>query len=690
MTGSAGARLPAMAAGPGALPTGTVTFLLTDVEASTAAWQRAPEVMPAAVARLDALLDQAITAHGGVRPVEQGEGDSVVAAFERPSDAIAAALEAQQALQAEPWPDGAALRVRMAIHTGEIVLRGEGNYGGTTLHRCARLRACAHGGQVVVSRATAELVLDRLPDGAGLVDLGPHQLKDLVRPELVYQLTHPDLARDFPPLRSLDAHRHNLPLQTTPLIGRAGELAAIAGALDTDRLVTLTGSAGIGKTRLAVHAAAERAERHPDGVAFVELATVNDPSRGGVDGGRRAAGVGDGHRGDRGCHHPVRRRPLVLVVLDNCEHVIDAAAELAYRLLAACPQTHDPGHQPRAARGARRDRLAGAVRCLPPPSGDRMDVVELSMFDAVRLFADRARRARPGFTLTDPNAGAVGEICSRLDGIPLALELAAARCRAMTPHKIAEELDRRFLLLTGGARTVLARQQTLLASVEWSHELLAPDERAVFRRLGAFTGPFPLDAAEAVCGDAGDAGWAVFDVAVPTGRQVPRRARPRHRLVPTAGDHPPLRRRPLPRRRRARGHPRPPRRLVDRLARRPPSRRSLRQRPRRHPPRLPQPARRPPMGRHHPTRRSPSSWPVGSASTGTSAASSVTPSPSATSPWPAAPSADRPGPAPSGAWPCPATTPTTRGTWRPWSPKRAPSPTRAATSSPRCAARRRG
>ena len=210
-----------MTAGRGALPTGTVTFLLTDVEASTAAWQRAPDVMPAAVARLDALLDQAIAAHHGVRPVEQGEGDSVVAAFDRPSDAIAAALDAQRALQAEPWPEGAALRVRMAVHTGEIVLRAKAT---TAAPPCTVAPAC--GPAPTVGRWSCRgpppsSSLDRLPDGAGLVDLGPHQLKDLVRPELVYQLTHPELPRDFPPLRSLDAYRHNLPLQMTPLIGRA-------------------------------------------------------------------------------------------------------------------------------------------------------------------------------------------------------------------------------------------------------------------------------------------------------------------------------------------------------------------------------------------------------------------------------------------------------------------------------------
>jgi predicted ATPase/class 3 adenylate cyclase len=490
------------------LPTGTVTFLLTDIDGAALVWQRAPEAMAVAVARHDALLDQAVATHGGVRPVDQGDGDARTAAFGRASDAIAAALDAQRAMGAESWPEDAVLGVRMALHTGEIVVREEGRYAGTTVHRCARLRDSAHRGQVVVSRATADLVLDRLPDGAGLVDLGPQQLKDLVRPEQVYQLTHPDLVREFPPLRSLDAHRHNLPYQTTPLIGRAAELAAIADALEADRLVTLTGSAGIGKTRLAVHTAADRVERHPDGVAFVELATIEDPAAV----GSKVAGV---LRVWETTAEPtmdaitrfVAERSMLLV-LDNCEHVIDTAADLAYRLLAACPQLTilATSREPLGVPG----EVAWRVPSLPAPAvSERFGLVELSTFDAVRLFADRARRAAPAFNLTDTNAGAVAEICSRLDGIPLALELAAARCRAMTPNRIAEELDRRFMVLTGGARTVLARQQTLLASIEWSHDLLSDDERAVFRRLGVFTGPFPLDAAEAV---SGDADWAVLDV----------------------------------------------------------------------------------------------------------------------------------------------------------------------------------
>jgi predicted ATPase/class 3 adenylate cyclase/DNA-binding CsgD family transcriptional regulator len=493
------------------LPTGTVTFLLTDIDASAAGWQQAPEVMALAVERYDSLLDQAVAAHGGVRPVEQGDGDARTAAFGRASDAVAAALDAQRRMQVEPWPDGAVLRVRMALHTGEIVVRGESSYAGSTLHRCARLRECAHGGQVVVSRATADLVLDRLPDGAGLVELGPQQLKDLVHPEQVYQLTHSDLVCEFPPLHSLDAHRHNLPYQATPLIGRADELAAIADALEADRVVTLTGSAGIGKTRLAVHTAADRVERHPDGVVFVELATINDPAAvaSALAGALRVWETTAEPTVDAITRFVAERS--MLVVLDNCEHVIDAAADLANRMLAGCPQVTilATSREPLGVPG----EIAWPVPTLPVPAvSERFGLVELSTFDAVRLFGDRARRAAPAFNLTDANAGAVAEICSRLDGIPLALELAAARCRAMTPNQIAGELDRRFTVLTGGARTVLARQQTLLASIEWSHDLLSDDERAAFRRLGVFTGPFPIDAAEAVGGDPGDAGWAVVDV----------------------------------------------------------------------------------------------------------------------------------------------------------------------------------
>ncbi len=325
------------------------------------------------------------------------------------------------------------------------------------------------------------------------------------------QLTHPAAPGEHSAVRWPDAGRHNLPRQTTPLIGRTVELAAIAAALDADRLVTLVGAAGIGKTRLAIHAAAERVDRHADGVVFVELAPVNEPDAVAptLAGLLRVWETRTEPTVDAICRFVADRS--MLIVLDNCEHLIDASADLALRLLAACPELTilATSREPLGVPG----EIAWRVPSLPAPASDqRLDLVELSGFDAIRLFADRACRARPGFALTELNSGAIVEICSRLDGIPLALELAAARCRTMTPERIAVELDRRFVMLTGGARTALARQQTLLASIAWSHELLAADERIVFRRLGAFTGLFPLEAAEAVCGEADDAGWAVFDV----------------------------------------------------------------------------------------------------------------------------------------------------------------------------------
>lgn len=492
------------------LPTGTVTFLLSGFEPPIDASSQEDGWIADAVARHDDVLNKAITAHHGVRVVADLEPGTVAVVFERPSGAVAAAFDAQCALKASLASGRAPIRVRMAVHSGEVVARGEGDYAGITLQRCDQLRAGAQAGQVVVSMATAELVLDRLPEGAALVDLGVRQLTDLSRPERVYQLVHSELSGESPTLRSLEIHWHNLPYQMTPLIGRDDDLESIASALDADRLVTLTGSAGIGKTRLALHAAAERVERHPDGVALVELATVTDM-------GAVASAVAGVLRVWETTTEPTvaaiarfvtDRR--VLAVLDNCEHVIDAAAELAAHLLGACPSLTilATSREPLSVPG----EVVWRVPSLPtPPVGLPMDVSELSTFDAVRLFGDRARRARPGFALTQTNAAAVAEICSRLDGIPLALELAAARCRAMTPNQIAEGLDRRFLVLTGRGRTVVPRQQTLLASIDWSHDLLTPDERVVFRRLGAFTGPFPVEAAEAVCGEPDDPG-DVFDV----------------------------------------------------------------------------------------------------------------------------------------------------------------------------------
>jgi predicted ATPase/class 3 adenylate cyclase/DNA-binding CsgD family transcriptional regulator len=477
-------------------PSGTVTFLLTDVESSTRAWETDAITTAAAMARHEEILAAAVAAHDGFRAVEQGEGDSVVAAFSRASAAVAAAVEAQVALAREPWPTRAPIRVRMALHTGEAESRG-GRYGGSTIIRTARLRAVAHGGQTVVSRATAELVLDALPDGAALVDLGSHRLRDLARAEQVFQLTHPELPSAFPPLQSLDRVANNLPAQLTSFIGREAELAQVERLLAEVRLLTLTGAGGCGKTRLAAHAAAGVAGSHPSGVWWVELAPLGaessvstavlaaiglreHPSRSDVD--QLAAHFGQGR---------------ALLVLDNCEHVLDAVVALIEPLLGRSTELTvlTTSREPLGLAGETTWRVPPLA--LPVSSGTS-SAEALTAYDGVALFVERARQARPNFAVTNENAPAVAEICARLDGIPLAIELAAARVRVLSPEGIREGLNDRFRLLTGGAKRGLARQQTLAASVEWSYDLLGDDERTMLQRLAVFTGGFTLDAAEAV------------------------------------------------------------------------------------------------------------------------------------------------------------------------------------------------
>ena len=501
---------------PFALPTGTVTFLLTDVEGSTQAWQRHPDTMPAAISTHYEILDRVIGRWGGVRPVEQGEGDSVVGAFARPSDALAAALEAQRLLQADEWPGGIELKVRMAVHTGEAVQRDEGNYVGTTIIRTARIRSAGHGGQVLVSDAAAVVSGSLLPQGCFLTDLGLHRLKDLARPERIWLLSHPDLPRVTEPLRSLDAYRHNLPSMPTPLIGRRTELRAVVEELDRDPMVTLTGAGGVGKTRLAAQIGAEIIDRFPGGVWWVEMAPIADPTA-----------LAPALLAAMGVSEDGMRPPVVvaidrltvngaaMVIFDNCEHLLNAAAELADALRSAVPELVilATSREPLGLPGEVTWRVPSLA--VPPPavSGAPVNIDTLSQFDSVRLFLDRARRARPQFVLGDTQAAAIAEICHRLDGIPLAIELAASRCRQFPPERIAKELADRFRLLTGGSRTLLPRQQTLLASVEWSHDLLDDDERKVLRRLSVFAGPFRWEAAESVVASPGDIDrWTVLDV----------------------------------------------------------------------------------------------------------------------------------------------------------------------------------
>src|SRR5271170_1853874 len=388
----------------GLLPTGTVTLLLADVEGSTRLWESQPKEMTAAVARLNQTVSEAIAEHGGVRPVEQGEGDSFVAAFARASDAVAAALELQRAPLAP-------IRLRIGVHTGEIQLRDEGNYAGPTINRTARLRDLAHGGQTVLSGATEAMVIDRLTDGVWLTDLGTHPLRDLPRPERVVQLCHPDLVNDFPPLRSSTAvvSRH-LPVQLTSFVGRDAELTQVRQLLAENRVVTVTGAGGAGKTRLAVQVAAKMAGEFKDGIRYVDLAPITDPDLVPIA-VARALGLPD-HPG-RSTMDTVTRFVAdrqMLMVLDNCEHLLDASAAMVIALLGAAAGLTllTTSREPIG--------VAGEVSWRVP---------SLSLSDeAIELFADRARHARPDFVVGDDNVTAVADICRRLDGVPLAIELA--------------------------------------------------------------------------------------------------------------------------------------------------------------------------------------------------------------------------------------------------------------------------
>jgi class 3 adenylate cyclase len=444
------------------LPTGTVTFLFTDIEGSTKLWERLPEAMKSALACHDLLMRRAITTNGGM--VFKTVGDAFCAAFPTATEAVAAALDAQRFLQTEPWEGTGPIRVRMALHAGAAEIR-DADYFGPPLNRTARLLAIAHSGQTLLSQAAYELARDALPEATSLRDLGTHRLKDLQRPEHVYQLLHPDLPVDFPPLNSLDIHSHNLPLQPTRFIGREQEMATVRELLAGTRLLTLVGTGGCGKTRLALQVAADQVEAYPDGVWLVELASLQDSTR-----VAQAVATVVGVREEPG--RPLLQTLLeatrgkrLLLLLDNCEHLIEAAASLATELLRSCPHVH--------LLVTSREGLGIAgetvwrVPSLSVPVGPRAAIGEsrapdgittgpapgiLTQYESVRLFIDRAVQARPEFTVTNDNAPAVAAICYHLDGIPLAIELAAAQARALSVEQIAARLDDRFRLLVGGNR----------------------------------------------------------------------------------------------------------------------------------------------------------------------------------------------------------------------------------------------
>jgi predicted ATPase/class 3 adenylate cyclase/DNA-binding CsgD family transcriptional regulator len=481
----------------------TASLLLADMVGSTRAWEAEPEAMIDVLARLDEIVNGCVQAHGGARPVEQGEGDSFVATFALASDAVQAALALQTAVLDEAWTGSLPIQLRMALHTGEVRQRDEGRMMGEAVNRCARLRELAHGGQILVSGATRDLVVDRLDPEISMLDLGSHRLRDLARPERVFQLASGALPREFPRLRSLDHHPNNLPAQVTSFIGRERELAITAGLISSHRLVSLVGPGGCGKTRLALQLAAHHFDRFPDGVWLVDLASLTDPDSIAL---ALSAAIGgqDTRAGAETGVVAALRDTTTLLVIDNCEHVVDRVAAMVQHVLRECPKVTvlATSREPLGADG----EVVWRVPALSLP-GDTLEGSE-----AVDLFVDRASRVRPGFVVTSDNSPAIAAICSRLEGMPLAVELAAARVRVLAVAEIADGLNDCFRLLGGGPRTAHSRQQTLEASLEWSHRLLTDVERTVFRRLGVFSGSFSLGAAEVVVSDDTVHADAVLDV----------------------------------------------------------------------------------------------------------------------------------------------------------------------------------
>ncbi len=474
------------------LPTGTVTFLFTDIEGSTRLAQELRDGWPPILQRHDQLLRQAIEENGGV--VIGSEGDGMFAAFGSAPRSIGAAAAAQRSLASEAWPEGVAVKVRMGLHTGEGTVSGD-SYVGIDVHRAARIAAAGHGGQVLVSAATRMLAEGSLPDGVGLEDLGEHRLKDLSRPEHISQLTVDGLAASFPPVRSLNEVPNNLPTQLTSFVGRERELGEAARLLEESRLLTLTGPGGTGKTRLSLQLAADATEQFSDGVYFVPLGPIGQSSLV-LPTIAQAVGIGD-----------LGARPLeklaeqlsgkrVLLVLDNFEQVLDAASdigELLTRLqgLKVLATSRSPLHV------YGEQEYAVPPLALPDPEG-QLDVEALSQYASVALFVERAMSVRPGFAVDASNAPSIAQICVRLDGLPLAIELAAARVRVLTPQAILARLGDRLSLLAGGSRNLPERQQTLRGAIDWSHDLLDERDRIVFARFSAFAGGTDVDALQRV------------------------------------------------------------------------------------------------------------------------------------------------------------------------------------------------
>jgi predicted ATPase/class 3 adenylate cyclase len=471
----------------GTLPSGTVTFLFTDIEGSTQLWEKYPAEMQTALARHDAILREEVASHHG--QIIKTTGDGIHAVFEKAVDAVQATVSVQRAISmgqffAEP---GVRLSVRMGLHTGEAELRGD-DYYGPVLNRAARIMSVAHGGQILLSRITTEVVRDHLPANTGVHDLGEHLLKDLSRTEHLYQLTAPDLLREFPALKTSNPFPDNLPASLTSFIGREKELAEVITLLRSARLVTLTGSGGTGKSRLSVEIARRERASFPHGVWLIELAPLTHAAQ-------IIPAIAQVFHLQEHPFGPLETMVLdylrdkkLLLILDNCEHLIEACAQLSDDLLGQCAGLKILSSS-REALG-----IAGEVAYHIPSLADTQ---------ATRLFVERAQGANPNFHVTESNASAVSQICSRLDGIPLAIELAAARVKLLSPEQIAARLDDRFRLLVGGSRTALPRQQTLRALIDWSYDLLSEEEKGLLRTASVFVGGWTLEALEAMADDAG-------------------------------------------------------------------------------------------------------------------------------------------------------------------------------------------
>jgi predicted ATPase/class 3 adenylate cyclase len=486
-----------------------VTFLFTDIQGSTKLSQQYPDAMPALLARHHEILNQSIRTQNGY--VFQIIGDAFCAAFHSAADALRAALSAQKLLHAEAWSP-APIQVRMGIHTGTAQLNDDGLYSGYATLACSqRIMSAGHGGQVLLSGATRELVRDMLPSDAELLALGEKHLKDLLRPEHLYQLKIAGLPTIFPPLKTLDSFPNNLPTQLTTFIGRENEISELKQELETHRLVTLTGSGGTGKTRLSLQVAAELLDHFDHGVWFIELAPLTDPDL-----------IPQTMLSAIGLVEQQGKTPLellveflhekqALIVLDNCEHLISASAQMTNALLNAAPKIKVLASS-REALGVRGE-ASYPVPSLSLPDLKHLPALEgLSQYEAVRLFIDRALLVAPHFVVDKENAPFIAQICYRLDGIPLAIELAAARVKMLSTDQISKRLDDRFRLLTGGARTALPRQQTLRALIDWSYDLLTENEHLLLHRLSVFMGGWTLEAAEEICAGESIDSYDVLDL----------------------------------------------------------------------------------------------------------------------------------------------------------------------------------